>query len=237
MERVEIPVETTGPIAPGTDAPVADPSQTQQTDAPQDRPEWLPEGFDSPEALAEAYKAMTSKQQEAPPPTADETAAAEKLGKFSQEFFANGELSQQSYEELAKLGYPRMVVDQFIAGQRAVLASEEAKVYSEVGGQEAYGQMLEWAGQNLKQDEVAAYNAAVESGDMNQVMFAVRGLQARYAAANRGEPKLVSGSGKTAPAAFRSVAEMVSAMSDPRYKTDPAYRSDVERRLANSNII
>ena len=36
--------------------------------------------------------------------------------------------------------------------------------------------------------------------------------------------------------AFRSQAELVAAMDDPRYEKDPAYRQDVERKLENSNI-
>ena len=35
---------------------------------------------------------------------------------------------------------------------------------------------------------------------------------------------------------FRSQAELVEAMSDPRYETDPAYRADVIALLENSDI-
>ena len=35
---------------------------------------------------------------------------------------------------------------------------------------------------------------------------------------------------------FRSQAELVRAMSDPRYDTDPAYRADVAATLEASNI-
>ena len=43
--------------------------------------------------------------------------------------------------------------------------------------------------------------------------------------------------GKKAPSkakAFRSQAELARAISDPRYPTDPAYRMDVEEKLARS---
>lgn len=136
------------------------------------------------------------------------------------------------------MGYPRQVVDQFIAGQKAVAAVEEQQVFSSVGGQESYQQMIQWAGQNLTAEETEAYNQAVESGNLNQVMFAVRGLHARFAASSgAAEPKLMKGGGKTNPGSFNSTAEVVAAMSDPRYKNDAAYRSEVERKLANSNVI
>lgn len=237
MDRVEIPAEITGATAPGAESQQETAPSTQQAEATTDRPEWLPEGFDSPEALAEAYKSLTATKEAEVAETPEQTEANNKLAKFSDEFFSTGQLSAESYTELAKLGYPKAVVDQFISGQKAVLATEEAKVFSEVGGKEAYSQMLDWAGKNLAEAEIEAYNDAVQSGDMNQVMFAVRGLQARYATNTRGEPRLMSGTSKAAPTGFRSVAEMVSAMSDPRYKADPAYRADVERKIANSNSI
>jgi len=35
---------------------------------------------------------------------------------------------------------------------------------------------------------------------------------------------------------FRSQAEVVRAMADPRYDNDPAYRNDVFEKLERSNI-
>ena len=35
---------------------------------------------------------------------------------------------------------------------------------------------------------------------------------------------------------FRSQAEVVQAMSDPRYDSDPAYRQDVYDKLERSNV-
>ena len=35
---------------------------------------------------------------------------------------------------------------------------------------------------------------------------------------------------------FRSQAELVSAMSDPRYDNDPAYRADVINKLDQSDL-
>jgi len=35
---------------------------------------------------------------------------------------------------------------------------------------------------------------------------------------------------------FRSQAELVAAMGDPRYDNDPAYRADVVDKLNNSDL-
>lgn len=238
MEQVSINPEITGSMAPGQEMPGAEP--TQQTQETAERPAWLPEGFDSPEALAKAYSELQSSQQnktEEQPMSAEEVAADEKLGKFSSEFFEKGSLSPDSYKELSKMGYPRSVVDQFIEGQKARMTLEETQIFSEIGGKDEYAAMTDWAGKNMKQAEIEAYNRAVESGDLNSAMFAVKGLQARYkAASGAAEPRFVQG-GKTAPGGFESVAQVVAAMSDKRYSTDPAYRAEVERKIGNSTVL
>jgi hypothetical protein len=238
MEQVSINPEITGSMAPGQEMPGAEP--TQQTQETAERPAWLPEGFDSPEDLAKAYSELQSSQQnktEEQPLSAEEVAADEKLGKFSSEFFEKGSLSPDSYKELSKMGYPRSVVDQFIEGQKARMTLEETQIFSEIGGKDEYTAMTDWAGKNMKQTEIEAYNRAVESGDLNSAMFAVKGLQARYkAASGAAEPRFVQG-GKTAPGGYESVAQVVAAMSDKRYSTDPAYRAEVERKIGNSTVL
>jgi len=238
MEQVSVNPEVAGEMAPGQQMPGAEPTQQAQENT--ERPAWLPEGFDSPEALAKAYADLQSSQQnktEEQPMSAEDVAADEKLGKFSSEFFEKGSLSPDSYKELSKMGYPRSVVDQFIEGQKARMTLEENQILSEIGGKDEYTAMTEWAGKNMKQAEIEAYNRAVESGDLNSAMFAVKGLQARYkAASGAAEPRFVQG-GKAAPGGFDSVAQVVAAMSDRRYSTDPAYRAEVERKIANSTVL
>ncbi len=240
MEQVSVNPEMTGAMAPGQQMPAEDGAQAQQQQETTERPAWLPEGFDSPEALAKAYSDLRSAQQHNDRDSqmsAEEVAADEKLGKFSSEFFEKGSLSPDSYKELAKMGYPRSVVDQFIEGQRARMTLEENQILSEIGGKDEYSAMTDWASKNMKQAEIEAYNRAVESGDLNSALFAVKGLQARYkAASGAAEPRFVQG-GKTAPGGYESVAQVVAAMSDKRYSTDPAYRAEVERKIANSTVL
>lgn len=240
MEQVSVNPEMTGAMAPGQQMPAEDGAQAQQQQETTERPAWLPEGFDSPEALAKAYSDLQAAQQHNDRDSqmsAEEVAADEKLGKFSSEFFEKGSLSPDSYKELAKMGYPRSVVDQFIEGQKARMTLEENQILSEIGGKDEYSAMTEWASKNMKQAEIEAYNRAVESGDLNSAMFAVKGLQARYkAASGAAEPRFVQG-GKTAPGGYESVAQVVAAMSDRRYSTDPAYRAEVERKIANSTVL
>jgi hypothetical protein len=240
MEQVSVNPEMTGSMAPGQQMPVEGQQPEGQQEQQTERPAWLPEGFESPEQLAEAYKAMSEAQQHNDRDqqmSAEEVAADEKLGKFSSEFFEKGTLSAESYKELSKMGYPRSVVDQFIEGQKARMTLEENQILGEIGGKDEYNSMTEWASKNMKQAEIEAYNRAVESGDLNSAMFAVKGLQARYkASVGATEPKFIQG-GKSNPGGYQSVAEVVAAMSDRRYKIDPAYRAEVERKIGNSTVL
>jgi hypothetical protein len=61
----------------------------------------------------------------------------------------------------------------------------------------------------------------VSSGDLEQAKLAVKGLQARFSTSEGNEPTLVTGQAGAAGGVLRSTSELVTAMSDPKYKTDP----------------
>lgn len=164
---------------------------------------------------------------------------AEQFAKYSEEYQQSGTLSEDSYKELESRGIPKEIVDTYIRGQEALIEAQVTAVYNQVGGKDQYQQMLEWAEASLPQAEVDAFNNIVASGDQSQTLLAVNGLYARYSSVNKA-PKLVNGTpsvNSRAGNVFRSTGELVTAMSDPRYKTDAAYRADVERRLEMSDIL
>ena len=107
---------------------------------------------------------------------------------------------------------------------------------SSVGGEEQYNEMLGWAGQNLTDKEIEAYDSVMENGDPSAAYWAVQALSLRYKDANGVEGNLVQGKPPGQGDTFRSQAEVVQAMSDPRYDKDPAYRRDLMRRLENSDV-
>ena len=107
-----------------------------------------------------------------------------------------------------------------------------------VGGNDAYKTLVGWASENFSQEEIGMYDSIMNGGDKNAMYFAVQALSNRYQQSNSVEGQLLTG--KSSPPsggdAFRSQAEVVRAMSDPRYDTDPAYRQDVAAKLERSNI-
>lgn len=106
-----------------------------------------------------------------------------------------------------------------------------------VGGQEQYANMMGWAQDNLSTNEIEMYDAVMERGDPLACFFAVQALAYRFQDASGVDGQLLTG---TTPSSnqdvFRSQAEVVRAMSDPRYDKDPAYRQDIADKLERSNI-
>ena len=156
---------------------------------------------------------------------------------LAQEYAEKGQLGDESYKALEQSGIPKAYVDQFIAGQKAIGEQQTNTVKDMVGGDEAYSEMASWASKNMSDGEKKAYNAAVNSADMDTVKLAVDGLRAKYQAANGTEPNLVQG--KATPVAeqgYSSWAEVTEAMADPRYAKDPAYQAAVKAKIANSEL-
>ena len=63
------------------------------------------------------------------------------------------------------------------------------------------------------------------------------GLKAEYDNANGVEGRMVTGKApQNSGDVFRSQAELVRAMSDSRYDSDPAYRQDIIEKLDRSDL-
>lgn len=225
----------------------------------EDRPQWLPEKFKTAEEMAKAYSELESKLGAPKPPAdtpatpvADPAAATEadvekalapkglNLQDFNAEFAKNGELSADSYEKLAAAGYDKGLVDQFIEGQKARSSQYDNQIMSEVGGADAYSDMVNWAKANLTPAEIDAYNAQIGSGKQESAKLAAMGLKAQFEKANGSDPqRLIGGQsgGAGAGDVFESMAQVTTAMKDPLYKSDPAYRAKVQAKLGRSNVI
>jgi hypothetical protein len=203
--------------------------------------------FDSVEDLEKAYKELEKKlgqpKEKADAPTEDDAEAAVAkagldMGDMSEHYFANGELSDGHYEALEKAGIPREYVDAYINGIEAQNQIANDQLLSQVGGQEKYSEITEWAKASLSATDIDKYNRAIDSGDPEVMEQAVMGLSYRYSAENGRSPSLVSGkTSGSGSSTFESVAQVTEAMRDPRYAKDPAYRKEVENRLSRSNIL
>jgi len=248
---IDMSEENNGPSLEEEAAAMDAPVETTSEEPVSDRPEWLPEKFSSAEEMAASYaelegKLGTNEQniEEAMP--ASEEAAVEQLTEagldfdnFSMEYQSEGALSEASYESLQAAGIPRDVVDHYISATEQSIEANRNAVMDEVGGAEKYGELLGWAGDNLPDSEIDAFNAAIDSADMNQVSMAVKGLAARQAMVAGSEPsRSLSGAvGTDTGSVYNSVSEMMADMNDPKYNHDTAFRAKVEAKLGRSSIL
>lgn len=238
----------------GTPAPEGAPAAAPEGE----RPAWLPEKFKTAEDFAKSYAELEAKQSgkapEAAPapeatspegtPKAPEGEAATELAskgldlaEFSTEFSKSGSLSAESYTKLEAAGYPKAIVDGYIAGQQALAVQFESEVKS-ASGEVPFDDVHAWAATNLSPADATAYNAAIDSGDVAKAKLAVQGITAKYQAAYPPEGQLVTGkSGVPQGEAYESLAQMKADMADPKYKNDPAFRAKVASKLGNSNIL
>ena len=154
------------------------------------------------------------------------------------EFAQNGSLSEESYDKLNESGLSKELVDSYIQGQMALADQSVSEIQNSVGGEKQYQAIVDWASQNLEDSEIATFNKQIEDGTIDEAKFSIKALESRYKLANGVEPNLVQGTKAGAGAdTFRSVQQVVEAMNDPRYESDPAYRDEVARRMKNSDIM
>ena len=190
------------------------------------------------EPSAEATEEETEEESSEEPSEVYQT-----LESASQEYEEGGELSPDTLEKLAQLDSKELVEQwvQYVNSSKgdpepgAMPQEDVDRIMGSVGGTDQYQQMVAWAGDALSPEEIAAYDAVVTSGDPNSVYWAVQGLRSKYVESNGYEGTQVSGNRAARPEpGFRSQAELARAISDPRYRDDPAYRMDVEQKLARS---
>jgi hypothetical protein len=161
--------------------------------------------------------------------------------KFRDEVVANGELSAESYDALAKAGIPKEIVDSYIEGEKLKAEKLTAEVHSIAGGEAKLLTMLQWAAAGFTKAEAEAFNADTASGNPVRVKNAITVLAQKYNAANGFDTaSLLQGStpaaAQTSVQGFRSKDEMKSAMRDPRYGKDDAYTKEVIQKLKYSDF-
>lgn len=222
-----------------------------------ERPPHVPEKFWDAEkgvvdyeALAKSYTELESKlgkpedkpadKKDEPPADNQQTPPTQQsaISKAADEYAKDGKLTDETFAELEKAGITRQYAEAYIEGLQARAELAATKLYSEAGGQESYTAMLQWAQSSLTPEQIDAFNTTITGGNLNTAVGAVRNLKMAYEAANGRMPstrvEANSNNKGPAPEHFRSEAEVVKAMSDPRYKQDAAYRADVARKVEGS---
>ena len=146
------------------------------------------------------------------------------------------ELKDMDPVELAKMHIEyRKQVETGETGGRDFSQQDIAELKGIVGGEENYTNMIQWAQGALNETEVNMFDAVMAKGDPLAAFFAVRSLAYAYNDSTGFEGEIVQGKApRQSNDQFRSQQELIQAMSDPRYESDPAYRKDLMQKLERS---
>ena len=172
-------------------------------------------------------------------------AGIETIQNASDEYYENeGNLSTETMERFGQMD-ARDLVNAFMAIQENsdpadsypdLSDAEMNTVYNSVGGEAEYGKLTSWAAENMDDKALDAFNSIIDQGNPTAIQIAVAGMKAEYDNQEGYEGRMLTGKAARATDGFRSQAEVVAAMSDPRYDRDPAYRQDLYDKLERSNV-
>ena len=213
--------------------------------------------FNNAEDLEDAYlelqKKLGSNDEDTEVDTLDETEEEEVspgvslITDASEEYYANeGKLSTETMERFGEMS-SQDLVNAYMEIQANnpnpqqeygdLTDAEMNSVYNSAGGEKAYDTMVNWAADNLAEKKLDAFNSIINQGDATAIQIAVAGLKSEYDNAEGYEGRMLTGkAASNSRDGFRSQAEVVQAMSDPRYDRDPAYRQDLYDKLERSNV-
>ena len=165
----------------------------------------------------------------------------------SNEFYSNdGKLSEETMQEFSKMS-SQDLVEAFMEIQKNnpdvgnaptqdLTDAEMNQVYNSAGGEAEYNKLTAWAAENVSDAKLDAFNSVIDKGEALAIQMAVAGLRSEYEAQEGYEGRMLQGKAARSLDAFRSQAEVVAALSDPRYERDEAYRQDVYDKLERSNV-
>ena len=171
------------------------------------------------------------------------------IAQASEEYWENeGVISEETMERFTEMSSSELV-EAYMAirdrnpdiegvGESPDLTDAEMnQVYNSAGGEAEYNNLTQWAAQNLDEAKMDAFNDIIDKGNATSIQIAVAGLRAEYENQEGYEGRMLTGkAAKSSGDIFRSQAEVVQAMSDPKYDRDPAYRQDVYDKLERSNL-
>ena len=195
------------------------------------------------EDSAEVESEETTEETEETPQVSE---AAELITTASEEYSSNdGKLSPETIEKFSSMS-SKELVEAYMEVQSSlpqtqtnvpdIADTQINEIKNSVGGEKSYNDIVNWAGDNLPESDINAFDEIVNTGSIEAIKLAVSGLKAQYENSNGYEGEMYSGKApKTNQDVFRSQAELVAAMNDRRYDQDPAYRQDVIAKLERSD--
>lgn len=181
------------------------------------------------------------------PPT--ETGAPDpRMAKYTDALAKNGNLTPAEITQAAKdFNLPENVVKAYVDSQVASLQSGVQgqiidAAHSAVGGEANWKAFAEWANGNMEAAEVSTMMEALQGKSAAVAKTIVAQAYEAFKKAGGGPGPTDASRGGSPPSqgagatGFASKAEQNAAIRDPKYKSDPAYRAQVEARIVASRF-
>lgn len=159
-----------------------------------------------------------------------------------QEEYQGDGITDESFEALAKAGYSRAFVESYIQGQESLVQGYIDQVKSFAGGADKFDKLMG----HLETTNPEAAESLVEAleGRNLSTVKAILNLAGQSYNTKFGKKaeRTITSRANPAPApkaqaeGFETQAEMIKAMSDPRYRSDNKYRREVEQKVINSKF-
>ncbi|MFV7520704.1 capsid assembly protein [Enterobacter quasiroggenkampii] len=164
------------------------------------------------------------------------------------EYMEDEQLSEKSLKILEEHGFTRKFVQNYIAGQQAIVERMARGLVDFVGGADNWETIMTHLQKNdpdsLESLQVALDNNNIKmvktvltltQKELNQAKESKYGKKAERSVSKSAKPQIQTQI-NTGPKGFSNSQEMVDAMKDKRYSTDPKYRAEVEQRVIRSNF-
>jgi len=197
-------------------------SREQEYKAAQKRPADPASSFITPEATPEVAPADTKVL----------------YGDFSAAVVSGDKATAQAHAQaLIKAGVPAEALEQQVQAIRITQASQQQNVMSTISqevfgagvadkGSEAINHIKSWAQGNLSEADYKMYSEAVQGPSWQIAVKQLVSMAGKPGAINMD----ASGGGSADGTSFTTEQQMLDAIKDPRYNTDPVYRKSVEDR-------
>ena len=197
--------------------------------------------YKSAEELERGYLELQKRMGEGQPNQQESSDVSDQLAKAYESYSSEKKFDASAFENVSK----EDLIKAFFENSEEVPQTEDSEgpdltqeqvdgMMNSVGGKEQYQQIMNWAVQNLPKSDIEAFDAIIEPANHFKINMAVEAMAKRYTDSNGQEGQMIQGRSAKMTDSYRSQAEMIRDMNDPRYEDDAAYRNDVMVKLANS---
>ncbi|UYB05319.1 hypothetical protein IECGLCIM_00055 [Klebsiella phage 150034] len=241
--RMQVRISADGSDEPEGDEPDSEEQQEEVTTEGEDE-EFKPIG-ETPADINEASQQLEEHEagfNDMVATAIERGLSQDAVTRIQQEYQNEDSLSDESYRELAEAGYSKAFVDAYIRGQEALVNQYVDKVMDFVGGRERFQQVYGHM-QTNNPEGAEALIKAFESRDVAtmKTILNLAGQSRDKTFGKKAERTITKRATPAKPVArkaegFESQAEMIKAMSDPRYRSDSKYRREVEQKVIDSKF-